>query len=370
VTRNPNQATYPAGANVQLTAIPGPGWIFSGWSGALSGPANPATVLMDGNKTVTATFTQIQYTLTINIGGSGTVTRNPNQATYPAGTSVLLTANAGTGWTFTGWSGDLSGSNNPDTIIMDGDKTVTATFTAIQYTLTINTAGSGTVTKNPDQATYQYGDIVQLTAQADTNWNFDSWSGDLSGSTNPETITISGNQTVTANFIVDTNEPDVGQPDGNYRQINDGEILVIDLGTAIEVIGDGEPNYDLVCYDYGYFPDAIAMDWTILQISTDQVNWYTIFYWGDYIQDNHSNVGGFTENDNEVILFDYLYGTLPLKTGIAIDVDNAPGVAVPGALTNTIPGPVPPGSYRYLRIYAPPGGDGDGTGVDSIDVLT
>jgi uncharacterized repeat protein (TIGR02543 family) len=355
---------------VQLTANPDPGWIFSGWSGALSGSANPANILMNGNKTVTATFTQIQYTLTINIVGSGTVTRNPNLATYPAGTSVLLTANAGTGWTFTGWSGDLNGSTNPDTITMDSDKTVTATFTAIQYTLTINIVGSGTVTKNPDQATYQYGDVVQLTAQADTNWNFDSWSGDLSGSTNPGTITISGNQTVTANFILDTNEPDIGQPDGNYLQIDDGGIVFIDLGATIEVIGPSESNYDLVCYDFGYFSDGIAMDWSILQISTDGANWYTIFYWGDGIPDNHSNVGGYPENDNEYIPFSALYGTLPLKTGIAIDVDNAPGVAVPAPLdATTIPGPVPPGFYRYLRIFAPPGGDGDGTGVDSIEIL-
>jgi hypothetical protein len=112
------------------------------------------------------------------------------------------------------------------------------------------------------------------------------------------------------------------------------------------------------------------MDWVILQISTDQVNWYTIFYWGDYIPDTNSNVSGYTENDNAVIPLSVLYGTLPLKTGIAIDVDGAPGVAVPAPLdATTIPGPVPPGSYRYLRIYAPPGGDGDGTGMDSMDVL-
>jgi len=45
------------------------------------------------------------------------------------GDTVQLTANANPGWTFSAWSGDMSGSTNPDTITMDGNKTVTATFT-------------------------------------------------------------------------------------------------------------------------------------------------------------------------------------------------------------------------------------------------
>ncbi|UCF12670.1 MAG: DUF2341 domain-containing protein, partial [Thermoplasmatales archaeon] len=59
-----------------------------------------------------------------------------------------------------------------------------------QYTLTVNVVGNGSVTKNPDQATYTYGTIVTLTANADPGWSFSSWSGDLTGSTNPDTITM------------------------------------------------------------------------------------------------------------------------------------------------------------------------------------
>ena len=68
------------------------------------------------------------YTLTVNISGSGTVSKNPDQTTYTEGTSVTLTATPSTGHTFTAWSGDLSGSSNPATITMNGNKTVTATF--------------------------------------------------------------------------------------------------------------------------------------------------------------------------------------------------------------------------------------------------
>jgi uncharacterized repeat protein (TIGR01451 family) len=90
---------------------------------------------MQCNKVVTATFnlnTSTDYTLTINMAGtgSGTVTRNPNSATYMHGTVVTLTANANTGSSFAGWSGDALGAANPVVITMDANKTVTATFNA------------------------------------------------------------------------------------------------------------------------------------------------------------------------------------------------------------------------------------------------
>ena len=67
-------------------------------------------------------------TLTVNRIGHGSVTLNPDQATYTAGTKVELTAVPDADWTFTRWSGDLGGMDNPETIIMNADKTVTATF--------------------------------------------------------------------------------------------------------------------------------------------------------------------------------------------------------------------------------------------------
>jgi len=206
----PTNGTYDAGATVQLTATPAAGFQFSGWSGDLSGSTSPATITMDGNKTITATFTAItvtQYTLTVNSVGSGSVSLNPppTNGTYDAGATVELTATPAAGFQFSGWSGDLSGSTNPATITMDGNKTVTATFTAIpvtQYTLTANPVGSGSVSLNPPptNGTYSAGATVELTATPAAGFQFSGWSGDLSGSTSPATITMDGNKTVTATF--------------------------------------------------------------------------------------------------------------------------------------------------------------------------
>ena len=89
-------------------------------------------------------------------------------------------------------------------VVNNGNSNTTGPFwgftTPIAYTLTVNTVGSGSIGKVPDQATYLYGDVVTLTATPAAGWTFNNWSGDLSGSTSPAAITINANKTVTATF--------------------------------------------------------------------------------------------------------------------------------------------------------------------------
>ncbi len=69
-----------------------------------------------------------EYTLTVNIEGSGSVDKNPAGTTYPSGTSVTVTAIPADGYEFAKWSGAASGNSNPVTLLMNEDKSVTATF--------------------------------------------------------------------------------------------------------------------------------------------------------------------------------------------------------------------------------------------------
>ena len=206
ITRSPNQSTYTSGSSVQLTAVPDPGWSFAGWSGDLSGSANPATITMTSNATVTATFAQDPppaYTLTVNTNGNGSVTRDPNQPNYTDGTQVELTAVADPGWSFAGWSGGLSGSANPATVTMTANTTVTATFTedaAPTYTLSVTSNGDGTVSRDPDQPDYAEGSSVELTATPNAGSYFVGWSGDLSGAQNPVSVSVNSNMNITADF--------------------------------------------------------------------------------------------------------------------------------------------------------------------------
>jgi uncharacterized repeat protein (TIGR02543 family) len=102
--------------------------MFDHWSGDASGTSPIITITMDGNKSVTAHFTQKQFTLTITIDGQGSVIKEPNQTAYAYNTVVQLTAVPDTNWVFSNWSGDLTGNKNPDTITMNSNKTVTAHF--------------------------------------------------------------------------------------------------------------------------------------------------------------------------------------------------------------------------------------------------
>ena len=70
---------------------------------------------------MTATFVQNTYTLTVNVVGTGSVALNKT-APYSFGDVVSLTANPGAGWSFSAWSGDLSGSVNPMAILLEWEQ--------------------------------------------------------------------------------------------------------------------------------------------------------------------------------------------------------------------------------------------------------
>ncbi|MGV3504496.1 MAG: InlB B-repeat-containing protein [Adhaeribacter sp.] len=174
-----------------------------------------------------------QYTLSVTTPVNGTVTRNPSQASYASGTSVSLTAIPAAGYAFSAWGGDASGTANPTTLVMNANKTVSATFvvSSLSYTLSVQTTGSGTVTKNPDQASYSSGSTVTLTAAPAAGYNFTGWSGSASGTANPLAVVMNQNKTITANF----SQPPAGQQVLSFSLINASDEQVIQTISPGEV---------------------------------------------------------------------------------------------------------------------------------------
>jgi subtilisin-like proprotein convertase family protein len=199
--------------SVTLTASAATGSSFSGWSGACSGTGT-CTVTMTTARSVTATFTLLTYTLSVGTSGSGTVTGTgincPGDCSeiFNYGTSVTLTANPGSGYGFSGWSGACSGTGTC-TVAMTAARSVTATFVVQAYLLTVSTAGngSGTVTGTgiscPGDCSenYNYGTSVTLTASAATGSSFSGWSGACSG-TGTCTVTMTTARSVAATFTL------------------------------------------------------------------------------------------------------------------------------------------------------------------------
>jgi len=205
VTKSPDQAQYDSGTVVTLTATPAAGYQFTGWSGDLTGTTNPAQITMNGAKSVTANFATITYSIATT-ATNGSVTKSPNQTQYDSGTVVTLTAIPAVGYQFTGWSGDLTGTTNPAQIIMSSPKNIIANFSIKTYALTV-AATNGIAAKSPDQALYDSGSVITLTATPAAGYQFTGWSGDLTGTTNPAQITMNGAKNVTANFLCRTNIP-------------------------------------------------------------------------------------------------------------------------------------------------------------------
>ncbi|MBE0684645.1 MAG: right-handed parallel beta-helix repeat-containing protein, partial [Anaerolineaceae bacterium] len=176
--------------------------------------------IFDGDENGTATvdmgaYEYQQNTLTVEIVGYGNVTKNPDKTSYSSGESVTLTATADPGWTFSGWSGDVTSVNNPLQITITGNTSLTATFTKNEYVLTLNVdpEGKGTINNNAI-APYEYGQLVELSAVPEPGWKFSRWSGDVTSTENPLTVTVTDNLSMTAEFEPDgysltvTIEPD------------------------------------------------------------------------------------------------------------------------------------------------------------------
>jgi uncharacterized repeat protein (TIGR02543 family) len=207
-TTNPAAGThsYPAGTLVEVTATPNADATFAGWSGAASGTAGRVTITMNANKVLIANFSgaATRYTLTIRTSGDGTTEPQAGIYTHDAGAKVTVRATPAAGATFTGWSGEASGTDNPATITMDADKVLTANFSSdagsTKYTLTINVSGAGSTDPAVGAHLYDAGAKVAVKATPAAGATFTGWSGDATGTASPVSITMDANKSLTASF--------------------------------------------------------------------------------------------------------------------------------------------------------------------------
>ena len=117
-------------------------YYFKNWSGCKESDSNEITFSMPSGDTICTANYDIKYTLSVSKTGSGTVTgtgidcgTDCSEKYFP-GTSVKLTASPKSGWQFAGWSGACSGTGSC-TVTMNGNKSVTASFTVPTFTLKV-----------------------------------------------------------------------------------------------------------------------------------------------------------------------------------------------------------------------------------------
>jgi hypothetical protein len=86
---------------------------------------------VQADHTIAATFVVKTYTLATSVVGGGSLTIVPDLPAYGCGASVEISALADGGWQFDHWTGSATGSDNPLTVTMSGDKSITAVFVDI-----------------------------------------------------------------------------------------------------------------------------------------------------------------------------------------------------------------------------------------------
>ena len=187
--------TYASGATAQLYVIPDAGYRFTVWSGDASGTSNPVTVNVDGDKTVTANFALLTYTVTYNANGGSNA---PASQTKTHGTALTLSGTAPTraGYTFKGWStgGSAVQYTADGTYSADASVTLYAVWEANTYTVTFQDD-----TTTIASATFAHGATLGVLPNiAKEGYDFDGWYNGSARATS--TTTVTGAITYTATW--------------------------------------------------------------------------------------------------------------------------------------------------------------------------
>lgn len=243
------------GGTLNVTATPSPNYHFTNWSVTgdieITDGDETGVFTVTGPGTIRANFAIEEYTVTFIAGPNGSITGNLSQTVPHGGNCTQVEAVPDQYYHFDGWTGDYNGMTNPLTITnVTSDMNITATFNT--YTLTI-IPDYGDVTKSPNQSTYAHGTVVELTAIPNVGHHFDRWQGHLSGSTNPEYITMDDNKTVFAYF--EPNQYTVtfnAGPNGNVNGTNQVVQQIPYGGDCSPVTANADPDYYFDGWTGGY----------------------------------------------------------------------------------------------------------------------
>ncbi len=158
------------------------------------------------------TEAELSFKLNINTNNNTMGSAEINKQSTCADNTAIITAIPKDNYRFVKWSDEIT--DNPRTIIVTQDSTLTAIFEWNNYkiTTTVNDNAMGSVTESGE---YTYGSEITLTATANDGYRFTQWSD---GNTeNPRTITVTENKTYTAEFklnlytlIAHSQNPNIG----------------------------------------------------------------------------------------------------------------------------------------------------------------
>ncbi|MDO9634088.1 MAG: chondroitinase-B domain-containing protein [Paludibacter sp.] len=184
-----------------------------------------------------------ERTISVTQPAIGVISLTPQKAKYELNEQVSASIQVPAHYVFSGWTGDLSGTENPKVFQVDKNMAIGANVIIdaqnppALYAVTVTQPVGGTISLEPQQATYYDGTTIKATLTLESGYQFDGWSGDLSGTTNPLTFVISGNTSIGAN-VSEINIPPVTRTVSTVTQfknalnaMNPGDTVLVLDGT-------------------------------------------------------------------------------------------------------------------------------------------
>ncbi|GHT57748.1 hypothetical protein FACS1894109_10580 [Spirochaetia bacterium] len=208
----PQKDTYSPNEIVRLTATPASGFEFTGWTGTMSSTQNPYVFNVTSDQWIIPQFRKIDepevvtYTITVDTAVGGSAALAPQKASYSPNEIVRLTATPASGFEFTGWTGTMSSTQNPLVFNVTSNQWIIPQFRQISipevvtYTITVDTAVGGTVDRTPKKDTYSPNEMVRLTAEPRSGFEFTGWTGTMNSTQNPLMFNITSNQWIIPQF--------------------------------------------------------------------------------------------------------------------------------------------------------------------------
>jgi hypothetical protein len=209
------------------------------------------------------------YSLTVNVQGcaESSVTKNPDRQAYPLSSpeTVTLTPVPGNECSFSGWTGDLTGSANPGSILMNGNKTVTATFAQIpRFTVTVNNQNPAGGSVTPTSRDVLSGGTATFTVTINPTYNASVSEGSLSGTTGTVNWTIS-NVTSTHTANINFSQTPTYRVTANNQNPAGGSVSP----AYVDVLSGGQAVFQVVI-NANYTPSVTEGS---LSGTTGTVNW-------------------------------------------------------------------------------------------------
>ena len=211
------------------------------------------------------------------------------------------------------------------------------------YTLTIATSGSGTTSPAPGTYTVPAGTTGAVTATPASGTTFTGWSGAATGTTNPLTVTVNGDMTLTASFA-----PGGSAPTGHFQMEDlDRGVVAVKISNGVYV-GWRMQGYEYSATDPGAISYDVYRDGARIATVADSTNYLDASGSAGSTYTVRAVVRGVEQGDSK-------QASTWAQNHLRIPLQIPPGGTVPANCSNSGE------AYTYSANDASPGDvDGDG----------